>query len=264
MTEIVATKSIKQLAQEQMARTTPVQLGLWPDDKRGAPNAILRAAVFSASTPVARSNRERYVDRLLPVLPPYAVFYTGPTLYQPELDVCLELWDRCKRTTAGNEVTFRASSFLKSIGRHAGKSDHAWLGDAFSSLMEPTIRVMQRNPSGGLTFIYGGHLVDEAFYDRDRDGWYARVSPTMSKLFAPDAHTWLDSSTRLALGRGFLAKWLHAYFSTHAKPLPMSVQRLLVTLSAPTSAINVLVAKLLERVIISRSSVSIGTRSPMR
>ncbi len=214
---------------EQAAALVPtklVQLPLWPDEKRGAPNAILRSAVFSASTPVARIDRPRYVDRLLPVLPPFAVYYTGPQLYQPELDVCLELWHRCRRTTLGNEVTFHARSFLRSIGRHTGKSDHTWLGEAFSALLEPSVRVMARNPSGGMTFVYGGHLVEEAFHDQSRDAWYARVSPTITRLFAPGAHTWLQSSARLALGRGYLAKWLHGYYATHRDPLPISVERL--------------------------------------
>lgn len=232
--------SIEQLAKEAVERapSAPVQLPLWPDDRRGAPNAILRSAVFSASTPVARVDRQRYVDRLLPVLPPLAVFYTGPTMYQPELDVCLELWHRCRLTTLGNAVTFTGRSFLRSIRRNTGKSDHAWLSEAFSALLEPSIRVMQRSPSGGLTFLYGGHLVDEVFYDHTRDGWYARVSPTICKLFAPNAHTWLHSSARLALGRGYLAKSLHGYYATHREPLPLSVRRLLELSGSENSSLR--------------------------
>jgi hypothetical protein len=49
----------------------------------------------------------------------------------------------------------------------------------------------------------------------------------IAELFAPSQHTWLHASARRALGKGYLAKWLHGYFSSHAKPHPICVAALL-------------------------------------
>lgn len=211
---------------EQAAALVPklVQLPLWPDEKRGAPNAILRSAVFSGGKPIT-SVRVRHEHKLLPVLPPFAVYYTGPQLYQPDLDVCLELWHRCRLSPLGDVTTFHARSLLRALGRHTGKANYEDLRSSIRALIGAEIEVKHRD-SEGRTRGYVGHLVESLAYDDVSQQWRVRVNPEIAKLFAPNEHTWLPVSARLALGKGYLAKWLHGYFSTHRSPLPVSLQRL--------------------------------------
>jgi hypothetical protein len=200
-----------------------VQLPLWPDEKRGAPNAVLRSSVFSAGKPA--SKRALHNDVLLPVLPPYAIYYSGPQLYQPDLDVWLELLHRC-RLTPGLSATVSMRSLLRGLGRAQNEKSHLYTLDAARALLKATVNARRRDAHGRLVSEYGGHLLEEFLWDAGRGVWAVKLSPRVAAMFAPDEHTWLAASARRALGKGYLAKWLHGYFSTHRDPLPISVERL--------------------------------------
>lgn len=221
----MSTNPFENLVKEQMARapSAPVQLALWADARRGAPNAVLRAAIFSAGKPT--NERKSFKEHTLEGLGPYTIAYTGPQLYQPELDVWLELVHRCRLRPLGTETEFQAGSFLKSLKHKTGKSDYEWLVGSFMTLRATAIRVEWKDKSGRALGYIGG-LVDSLGFDKDTGRWSVKLDPRIATLFAPTEHTWLQASARLALGRCYLAKWLHGYFSTHERPHPISVQRL--------------------------------------
>lgn len=201
----------------------PIQLKFWPDDRRGAPNALLRSALFSAGKPT--NSRRHFKEHTLAVLGPMQIAYTGPQLYQPELDVWLELVHRCRLRPLGTETEFPVRSFLRALGRSTGKSDYKALVGTFRLLATTLIEVSARDEKGRVRG-YMGHLVDSLEHNEATGRWRATLNPKIAGLFAPNEHTWLHASARQALGRGFLAKWLHGYFSTHQAPLPISVERL--------------------------------------
>lgn len=203
----------------------PVQLPLWPEDKRGAPNAVLRSAVFSAGKPAGvRAMHQRV---LLPVLPPYAIYYTGPQLYQPDLDVWLELLHRCRLTSLGLAANISVRSLLRGLGRATGKANYEYTRESARALTTATLEVVLRDERrGGRQRGYVGHLVDVFAYDDAREVWEVELNPRIAAMFAADDHTWLAAPARRALGKGYLAKWLHGYFSSHRDPHPISVERL--------------------------------------
>lgn len=202
----------------------PVQLKFWPDDRRGAPNALLRSALFSAGKPT--NTRKLFEQHTLAVLGPITITYSGPQLYQPELDVWLELVHRCRLRELGTATDFPVRSFLKSLGRSTGKADYKALVRTFRLLAKTLIEVSARDEKGRVRG-YMGHLVDSLEHNEATGRWSATLNPKIASLFAPNEHTWLHAGARQALGRSFLAKWLHGYFSTHQAPLPISVGRLL-------------------------------------
>jgi len=53
-----------------------------------------------------------------------------------------------------------------------------------------------------------------------------RLNPQLLELFAQNQWTKLDWSERLRMLRQPLAQWLHAYWSTHNAPIPITVRRL--------------------------------------
>ena len=69
-------------------------------------------------------------------------------------------------------------------------------------------------------------LLQAVDYDKLLGRWYAVIDEELAELFAPKDHTWLHIDARLDLGRSYLAKWCHGYFSSHRKPYPVSVARL--------------------------------------
>lgn len=200
-----------------------VQLNMWPDDRRGVPNAVLRSALFSAAKPSRSAPALK--DRLLAVLGPYEISYTGPQLYQSDLDVWLECIHWCRRRELGNETEFQVRTFLKSLGRANGQPNRKWLVGTFQSLRATAVRVEWKDAQGN-EFGYVGGLVDSLAYEKSTGRWSVRLDPRIASLFAPEQHTWLRAPARQALGRGYLAKWLHGYFSSHRRPYPLSVEKL--------------------------------------
>lgn len=219
--EVIAQRHIEALEQKAKDEQAQQQLGLWPDDQHGCPNVMLRSALFSAGKPP--TTREILDDYELPVLAPVtSLTYSGARLYQPDLDVFLECIYRCRLRAAGNEATFTTHSFLKSLGlRSAGAKNYQTIEQALKRLRWTLIHVRWKN---GRVLITG--FLNTAEFDLDIDQWRISVDPRIAALFAPTEHTWLHASSRRALGKSYLAKWCHGYFSTHAEPYPVSVKRL--------------------------------------
>lgn len=205
----------------------PEQLGLWPDDRRGAPNVLLRSALFSAGKPTR--TRKTFRDHQLAAQLPKntglkSVVYTGPQLYQPELDVWLEVVHRCRLRPAGVHSDFHVRGFLRSLRRSTGKSDYTQLVSQFRLLKATSLDVTRSRPEGRPSRMKS--LLQSVEYDEELGRWHVSIDEEIAELFAPKEHTWLDFGARLELGRSYLAKWCHGYFSSHRKPYPVSVARL--------------------------------------
>lgn len=219
--EAIAQQHITVLDQKAKEDQAQKQLGLWPEDQHGCPNVMLRSALFSAGKPPRK--REVLEDYELPVLAPVeSLTYSGARFYQPDLDVFLECAYRCRLRPAGDEATFTTHSFLKSLGfKSMGAKNYQTLESALKRLRWTLIHVRWK---GGRTLITG--FLNSAEFDEHIDQWRISVDPRIAALFAPTEHTWLHASSRRALGKSYLAKWLHGYFSTHKKAHPVSVKRL--------------------------------------
>jgi hypothetical protein len=225
--EAIAQKHIEVLEQKAKDEEAQKQLGLWPDDQHGCPNVMLRSALFCAGKPPTK--RDVLQGYELPVLAPVeSLTYSGERLYQPDLDVFLECIYRCRLRPVGSQVRFTTHSFLKSLGiKSLGAKSYQTLESILERLRWTVIHVRWKSKpdkTHGRVLITG--FLNTADFDDNLDQWCISVDPRIAALFAPTEHTWLHASSRRALGKSYLAKWLHGYFSTHKKPLPMSVKRL--------------------------------------
>lgn len=220
-----ATAKLEAAKRAEEERRALLPLGTWAEDQRGCPNAVLRSALFCAGKPPAQRKFFRE-HQLAPSLAPYEVKYTGPQLYQPDLDVWLELVHRCRGRALGTPVELPIRGVLRELGRPIGKSARDWLTSTFSLLRATALHVRWVVPKTGTHRGYIGGLVDALVYDETVGLWTIQLDPKIVALFAPDEHTWVQLDTRLQFGKSYLAKWLHGYFSSHRKPLPISVERL--------------------------------------
>lgn len=215
----------------------PEQLGLWPDDKRGVPNVVLRSALFSAGKPTRV--RKSYRDHELPAaIGTKSISYTGQQLYQHELDVWLEVLHRCRLRPAGVETDFHVHGFLKSLRRSTGNKDHKQLHATLGLLHATSIKVVVDRDERGRSTGYRGHLIEKFRFNDQLLRWEVGVHPDIAELFAPKDHTWLHIDARLDLGKNYLAKWLHGYFSSHRKPYPVGVSRLRELSGSATSRLR--------------------------
>ena len=210
---------------QDFAPTTSEPLGSWADDQRGCPNVVLRSALFTAGKPT--KVRKLFRERALPAaIGTHAIAYTGAQLYQHELDVWLEIVHRCRQQPAGVHTSFHVHGFLRTLRRSVGNKDHKQLHGTLDLLHATSIHVVLRRDERGRAVGYRGHLIEESRYNDATHQWEVGVHGEIAELFAPTSHTWLHFDARLDLGKNYLAKWCHGYFSSHRKPFPISVQRL--------------------------------------
>jgi hypothetical protein len=191
-------------------------LPLWPEAVRGAPNEILRSALFAA---IQGKRRTHIENRLIASVNGIRIKYTGSQLDQSDLDVWQQVLHLARQSPLGSVCQFKAGSFLKSIGRSWGKANYTWLSLVLSRLTACEVRFERPG------FTHGRGLI--ASYDIDEQSRLYRVcvEPDMAKLYKAGWSA-IDWQQRLALKRKPLALWLHSFYGSHAKPLPMKVDTL--------------------------------------
>lgn len=206
----------------------PVQLPIWPDAMRGGPNALLRSAFFAG---IASKNRKVLETRSSPSEEPEGVLiaaqdgisikYTGTQLNQYDADVFFEVLHRSRRHALGNVARFAGGDFLKQIGRTRNDLNYQDLDTSLRRLKRGVVdvkwRVNQRQ------YIYVGSLIDSYIRETTSKLYCVQLAPAVKTLFEDSSYTQLEWEARLKLRKAPLAQWLHSYFSTHARPFPVTV-----------------------------------------
>ena len=201
-------------AQEPHGPAKVLQLPLWPEAKRGAPNAVLRGALFAA---IQGKTRHRGLsEQLIATQDGVTIQYTGAQLDQADLDVWEQALHLVRTQALGTECHFTEKGFLKALGRSTGKSDRTWLRSAISRLTTATVEIS----NGRLT--YGGSLVS---FSRDEDTGHTvlEINPKLARFFSPTRWTQIDWEQRQQLRGKPLALWLHGFYASHAEPYPLRV-----------------------------------------
>lgn len=204
-------------------------LPIWPDEVRGGPNPLLRSAFFAA---VASKHRKIFEDRTTVAKEPEGIViaaqdgitikYTGTQLNQYDADVFLEILHRSRRSPLGTVVLFTGSEFLDSIGRVRNNLNYEDLETSLRRLKRGVVDVAWRTPTNR-PMAYSGNLIAEVERETESKLYKVSLFPKIKVLFEPTNFTYLQWQDRKKLIRAPLAQWLHSYFSTHAKPFPISV-----------------------------------------
>ena len=130
-------------AQEPRGPAKVIQLPLWPEPKRGAPNAALRSALFAA----IQGKGRRYMDReVLAAQRGVTVRFTGKQLDQADLDVWEQTLHLARTQALGTRCRFTEKGFLKALGRQSGKSGRDWLRSVLCSAGRCGGRTHPRSP----------------------------------------------------------------------------------------------------------------------
>jgi hypothetical protein len=213
----IAARSGREKENEEPRKTAPIiRLPLWPEAVRCAPNYILRSALFAA---IQGKGRQHLQNRLIASVDGIRIKYTGVALEQSDLDAWEQVLHLARKNPLGTLCEFKGGSFLKAIGRSTGKKDYQWLDRVLSRLTACEVRFERPG------YTHGRGLI--ASYDIDDNSRLYRVciDPDMAKLYRAGWST-IDWQQRQALRRKPLALWLHGYYATHAKPLPVKVNTL--------------------------------------
>ena len=193
-----------------------IQLPLWPEAKRGAPNAVLRGALFAAVQGKGRIALDR---ELLAAQDGITIRYTGWQLTQSDLDVWEQALHLARTQALGTRCHFTEKGFLQALGRQAGKSGRDWLRSAFARLAGAVVELTQ----GGRT--YGGTLL-EFYRDEDTGRTVLEINPKLAPFFGRSQWTQIDWEQRQLLRSKPLALWLHGFYATHVVPHALTVEYL--------------------------------------
>ena len=191
-------------------RNKVVMLQPWADDKRAAPNAVFRSALFPA---LNNKQGRRYVENhKVYSVSGLEVTFTGKQFDQTDLDVYLEILNLAKAVPLGQPVRFSAHSLLKALGWATGGKDHKRLHSHLIRLCGGVVDANDHKMRYFGQLIFGG-IRDEITHDYE-----ITINPNFAKLFGFGLWSAIDLEQRRALERNSTAKALHAYYSTHTAP----------------------------------------------
>jgi hypothetical protein len=197
--------------------TKKPMLPIWPEEVRGVPNAVLRGAIFAVSqerlflkewTPIAA------VDGI-------EIRAKGERLNQHDLDLWEQLLHLQRESPLGARVEFTAHEMLRALDRPVGGSAHVRLDNDLGRLLTSATEIRWTETRQS----FAGGLVSSYFKDEDSDRYVVTFNADTMHLYA-QGHTWINADKRKSLGRNLIAKWLHGFYSTHAKPYSYSVDTL--------------------------------------
>ena len=191
-------------------RNKVVMLQPWADDRRAAPNAVFRSALFPA---LNNKQGRRYVENhKVYSVSGLEVTFTGKQFDQTDLDVYLEILNLAKAVPLGQPVRFSAHSLLKALGWATGGKDHKRL---HSHLIRLCGGVVDANDH---KMRYFGQLIFGGIRDEITNDYEITINPNFAKLFGFGLWSSIDLEQRRQLERNSTAKALHAYYSTHTAP----------------------------------------------
>ena len=212
--ETAARKVAESKDKKATAPERQLKLELWPDEVRGVPNAILRGALFGVG-------QERAVHKkrtLIAAVEGYEIRFKGETFNQTDLDVLEGMLHVAMPHPLGKRVEFSVHSFLKALGRKTSGADHEQFKEQVMRLVTGGIEIT--DTKARVTFM--GTLVHKAYRDEDTGRYVVIFDKDMLNLYEA-GYSHIDWNQRMALGKSTLAKWLHGFYATHAKPYPYKV-----------------------------------------
>ncbi len=206
--EYVEEKSREMIAE----RNKPILLEPWANDRRAAPNAVFRSALFPALN--TRQGRRFVQKQKVYSVGGLDIVFTGHQFDQTDLDVYLEILNFAKAVPLGQPVRFSAYSLLKALGRCTGKTDHEWLHSVLVRLRGGTVEMVTEKAR------YFGGLIEGGIRDEITKHYDITVNPSYAKFFGFGLWSSIDLEQRRQLAQKSTAKALHAYYSTHTDPAP--------------------------------------------
>ena len=202
-----------------------VQLPLWPEPKRGAPNSFIRSALFAA---IQGKDRQFLKEAVLASQDGIVVKYTGEQLNQADLDVWETIVHLGRDQPLGTLASFTAHGLLKEMGMPTGNSQHKQL---HSTLLRLTACAVEVSHDGK---TYFGPLIKSGAKDEVTRHYAIELNKGIIKLFGENQWTALDWKQRQELRAQPLAQALHAFYSSHREPFAVKLE----TLQAYTGSRN--------------------------
>lgn len=202
-----------------------VQLPLWPEPKRGAPNSFIRSALFAA---IQSKDRKFMKEAVLASQDGITIKFTGEQLNQADLDVWETIVHLAREQPLGTVASFTAHGILKAMGMPTGNSQHKQLHSTIIRLTACAVEITHEGKT------YFGPLIKSGAKDEVTRHYGVELNKGIIKLFGENQWTALDWQQRQELRGQPLAQALHAFYSSHREPYAVKLQ----TIQAYTGSRN--------------------------
>ncbi len=204
--------------EEERLETGIIYLPTWREDRQASPNSLLRSALFAAI-----QSKDRVYLNKAEVFSQQGmnISYTGQQLNQEDMTVWLALVDMMKKDPLGTECKFTAHEILKYMDLGTGGNAYERLEMAVSRMTACLVRIETEK------YIYGKSLIEGFVIDKSTNEYRVELSRHLIKLFGDNDWTAIDWEQRKQLRNKPLSLKLHDYYSSHEKPLPVSIEFLL-------------------------------------
>lgn len=200
---------------EEKEKTAVYHLPNWQEDKRGSPNSFLRSALFAA---IQSKDRIFMKDAILFSQQGITVKFTGEQLNQEDMTVWLALVDLAREHPLGNECDFTAYGILNHMGFTDGGRERERLQSSIDRLTACLVKIE------GNRYVYGGSLIDDFVIDKDSKHYKITLNRQLIRLFGENDWTAINWEQRKQLRQKPLALKLHEYYSSHTRPVPLTIE----------------------------------------
>ena len=201
-----------------------IQLPLWFEPERGAPNSFLRTALFAA---IQSKDRQFFKGVEIAGSKDVSIKFTGEQLNQEDLSVWETLVHLAREHPLGNLCQFTAHGLLKKLGLNTGGKEHKRLHQTITRMIACAVEIKHEGK------FYIGPLIEKAggVENVGREGepqcrYALRLNRDLINLYGETQWTAILWEQRLQLRRQPLAQALHGYYSSHRTPLPVKVETL--------------------------------------
>jgi hypothetical protein len=205
----VATHGLKTARErKRQSLLSDKQLTLWVDAVRGAPNEIVRSALFTAknrNTP--RADLKRAV---VAVIGDGEITYTGEELRQDDETVWLQLIHLARENGLATPFQFSPYSFCKALGWPLTGQSYDRLESCMTRLQATSLKITSTRLGNEVSLSMLPGFQAKRRKDGDGGLWTVRMHDELVFLFSEFQYTRVEWQRRLALPEG-LATWLHAY-----------------------------------------------------
>lgn len=204
---------------------TDKQLTLWADAVRGAPNELVRSALFSA-----RNRSQKRLDLKgaeIAVIGDGRMLYTGEELRQDDETVWLQLIHLARESGLAQPFEFTPYAFCRSVGWPITGQSYERLDKCLTRLQATSLKVRSQRLGEEVSLSMLPGYKSKRRKDGEGGLWTVRMHEELVFLFSDFQYTRLEWEQRLALPEG-LATWLHAYYASHREPYAVKIETLAI------------------------------------
>lgn len=201
------------------------QLTLWVDSVRGAPNEIVRSALFTAKN--RKQPRENLKRAVIAVIGDGEIVYTGEELRQDDETVWLQLIHLARENGLATPFQFTPYGFCKALHWPLTGQSYDRLDRCMTRLQATSLKITSSRLRNELSLSMLPRFQSKRRKDGDGGLWTVRLHDELVILFSEFQYTQLEWQRRLTLPEG-LATWLHAYYASHREPFAVKIETLAI------------------------------------